>query len=171
MIHILQYLAQYEGIESASVVSYDGVLVASAVGTQAGVQQAALSDREAQPIQTLAALASGWLGEVNRAVGPLSWGMPYRYVLRSTQATLVTHVFTDSFLLLVLDPDVDPEETRSLMDEAVGQIVAHIQAGNDAGSGMEQAAYAPQGAYPTQSTTNVGLSMPGGPLSESAGDS
>ncbi|MEZ5973348.1 MAG: hypothetical protein R3E96_00500 [Planctomycetota bacterium] len=170
MIHILQYLAQYEGIESASVVSYDGVLVASAVGTQAGVQQAALSDREAQPIQTLAALASGWLGEVNRAVGPLSWGMPYRYVLRSTQATLVTHVFTDSFLLLVLDPDVDPEETRSLMDEAVGQIVAHIQAGTMRfrhGASPTR----PKGAYPTQSTTNVGLSMPGGPLSESAGDS
>ncbi len=160
MREILNSLVQYEGIQSASVVSLDGVLVASALGHDGGPQAADLSDHEVQPVQTMAALASGWLGEVMRAVGPLSWDVPYRCVLRATQKSLIIHAFPGSFLLLVTEPNVDPEETRSLMDDAVQQMVAHIQASHAATAPYAEGAH-PPGALPSQPTTPLRLSTPG----------
>jgi len=171
MRQILNSLVQYEGIHSASVVSLDGVLVASSIGQANGPREATLSDHEDQPIQTLAALTSGWLGEVSRSIGRLSWGGPYRCVLRATQRTLVIHAFTGSFLLLVLDPDVDPEETRSLMDDAVQHLMGHIPPGGGHSTDSGMGGPYPQGALPSQPTTNVGIPMPGGSISESAGNS
>lgn len=160
MREILNSLVQYEGIQSASVVSLDGVLVASALGHDGGPQAADLSDHEVQPVQTMAALASGWLGEVMRAVGPLSWDVPYRCVLRATQKSLIIHAFPGSFLLLVTEPNVDPEETRSLMDDSVQRMVAHIQASHSATAPYAEGAH-PQGALPSQPTTPLRLSTPG----------
>lgn len=160
MREILNSLVQYEGIQSASVVSLDGVLVASALGHDGGPQAADLSDHEVQPVQTMAALASGWLGEVIRSVGPLSWDVPYRCVLRATQKSLIIHAFPGSFLLLVTEPNVDPEETRSLMDDAVQQMVAHIQASHAAVAPYAEG-HQPPGALPSQPTTPLRLSTPG----------
>ncbi len=161
MREILNSLVQYEGIQSASVVSQDGVLVASALGHEGGPQAATLSDHEVQPVQTMAALASGWLGEIVRSVGPLSWEMPYRCVLRATQKSLIIHAFPGSFLLLVTEPDVDPEETRTLMDGAVQQLMAHIQASSHVPSAPHADGAHPPGALPTQPSTPLRLSTPG----------
>ena len=161
MKEILGSLVQYEGIHSASVVSLDGVLVASVLGDEGGPQEATLSDHEVQPVQTMAALASGWLSEIMRSVGPLSWDVPYRCVLRATQKSLVIHVFPGSFLLLVTDFEVDPGETRGIMDTAVQELMAHIQATANVTPQGQAAGPQPPSALPTQPSTPLRLSTPG----------
>ena len=136
-----------------------------------GPREASLSDHDLQPVQTMAALASGWLGELNRSVGRLSWQGPYRFVLKATQKTLVMHAFTGSFLLLVLDPDVDPEETRSLMDNAVNQLMGHMQTSGGSSTGASIPGPQPPGVLPSQPTSQIGHPMAGGSVPESAGDS
>ena len=161
MRDILTSLVQYEGIHSASVVSLDGMLVASALGDETGAHSAEFSDQETQPVQTMAALASGWLGEIMRSVGPLSWATPYRCLLRATQKNLIIHAFAGSFLLLVTEPEVDPEETRALMDSAVQQLVEHIQASSNAANPPGMVGNHPPGALPSTSHTPLRLATPG----------
>ncbi len=165
-------MAQYQGVESASLVSLDGVLVLSVAGDEANSPGEIHSDQGNQPIQTLAALASGWVGQIIRAVGQLSWNGPYRYVLKASEKTLVVHVFNGSFLLLVIEPEIDPEVTRSLMDHAVQQLMGHMQAGGGSSIGSPAAtdALAPQGLFPSQNPPTSGALAPDGSITESAGE-
>ncbi|MDF1838074.1 MAG: hypothetical protein P1V35_09415 [Planctomycetota bacterium] len=169
---ILTNIARYQGVESASLVSLDGVLVLTADGDESADASTHLSDHDVQPIQTLAALASGWVGQIIRAVGQLSWNGPYRYVLKATEKTLVVHVFGSSFLLLVIEPEVDPEVTRALMDQAVQQFMGHMQlgGGQDLGSQAQADAHYPQGLFPSQTPPSTGALAPDGSISESAGE-
>ena len=168
---ILSNIAHYQGVESASLVSLDGVLVLTAGADDPQSGQAHLSDHDVQPIQTLAALASGWVGQIIRAVGQLSWNTPYRYVLRASEKTLVVHVFGGSFLLLVIEPEIDPEVTRALMDQAVQQLMGHMQMGSQpAGPPATASASYPQGLFPTQNPPTTGALAPDGSITESAGE-
>ncbi|MCP5021416.1 MAG: hypothetical protein GY930_06530 [bacterium] len=172
MRSILSNMAQYQGVESASLVSLDGVLVLSVSGDNADPSRDIHSDHDSQGIQTLAALASGWVGQIIRAVGQLSWNRPCRYVLKASEKTLVAHVFDSSFLLLVIEPAIDPEVTRSLMDQAVHQLMGHMQAGGGPGIGAPSASEAPNplGLFPVQNPPTSGTLASDGPLTESAGE-
>ncbi len=172
MKSILTNIARYQGVESASLVSLDGVLVLTADGDESADAVTHLSDHDVQPVQTLAALASGWVGQIVRAVGQLSWNGPYRYVLKATEKTLVVHVFGSSFLLLVIEPEVDPEVTRALMDQAVQQFMGHMQLGGGPSLGAHAQADAsyPQGLFPSQNPPSTGALAPDGSITESAGE-
>ncbi|MCA9000772.1 MAG: hypothetical protein KDB61_02530 [Planctomycetes bacterium] len=168
MKNILSDMVRYEGVESASLVSLDGVLVFTA-SAEESQQTQPLSDRETQPIQTLAALVSGWVGQIMRAVGQLSWQNPYRYVLKATGKTLVVHAFDSSFLLLVTDPAIDPELTRSLMDHGVQQFMGHMQSGV-AEAAPQAVSPNPPGLFPSQVSPTTGALAPDGSITESAGE-
>jgi predicted regulator of Ras-like GTPase activity (Roadblock/LC7/MglB family) len=169
---ILSNIAHYQGVESASLVSLDGVLVLTVGSEDTQSTAVHLTDQEVTPIQTLAALASGWVNQVIRAVGQLSWNAPYRYVLKASEKTLVVHVFGSSFLLLVIEPEIDPEVTRALMDQAVQQFMGHMQLGSvhENGSQLQASASYPQGLFPTQNPPNTGALAPDGSITESAGE-
>ncbi len=172
MRSILSNIAQYQGVASASLVSLDGVLVLSVSGDDTGPSGGIHSDQDSQGVQTLAALASGWVGQLIRAVGQLSWNRPYRYVLKASEKTLVVHVFDSSFLLLVIEPTIDPEVTRSLMDQAVHQLMGHMQAAGGPGPGTPGTSGAPipQGLFPVQNPPTSGTIASDGPITESAGE-
>jgi predicted regulator of Ras-like GTPase activity (Roadblock/LC7/MglB family) len=172
MRDILSNMVGYEGVESASLVSLDGVLVLTVASDDTHSTPTHLSDHDVQPIQTMAALVSGWVGQIMRAVGQLSWNGPYRYVLKASEKNLVVHAFDSSFLLLVIEPEIDPEMTRALMDQAVQQFMGHMQVGGNEGHtpSSHSAAPYPQGLFPTQNPPTTGALAPDGSITESAGE-
>ena len=119
MKRILEPLAQIPGVRMALLVAPDGVpvVVKNAADPAAeGSLEAAFAVATAE---SLAALAAGWLGELERSIGPLSWSSPQRVVLRAARGSLVMTHAPGSLLLVIIDPRMSADEMRLPMEAAV----------------------------------------------------
>jgi predicted regulator of Ras-like GTPase activity (Roadblock/LC7/MglB family) len=145
---ILEPLAQIPGVRMALLVAHDGVPVVvnnAHEGAAENSPEAALAGETAEP---LAALAAGWLSELERSVGPLSWGSPQRVVLRAARGSLVMTHAPGALLLVIVDQRMSPEEMRLPMEAAVVRMQRLLRPRD----GFETAApsTAPEGALPSR---------------------
>lgn len=155
MKHLLEPLATIPGVRTTVLMTPDGVpiCVQGAKGQK---------DPETAEVHALAGLATGWIGEVTRAVAPLSWGAPQRYVLQAARGTLVILEAPGALLLVVLDGGLQPEDLRLPMDVAVQRIQRHVRgAGIDGGEMPE-----PDGVRPRRGNPGQSNGMPNVPVSE-----
>ena len=132
MIEVLEPLGCIAGVRIAVLVSPDGVpvVVRGQRSEEArGEAQAALQGENAE---SLAALASGWLTALSRAVAPLSWNPPQRVVLRAARGTLVMLHAPGAVLLVVLDRGASPEDLRLPMEGAVARMQRILRAARGA---------------------------------------
>jgi predicted regulator of Ras-like GTPase activity (Roadblock/LC7/MglB family) len=118
--HILEPLAKITGVRTAALVTNDGVPI-----TMQGRSVHAASD--AATVDALAALAAGWVGEVNRATAPLAWDAPRHLVLRAVRGTLVAMQAPGALLVVVLDSGASAEDLRLPMEAAVGRMLRHLR--------------------------------------------
>ncbi|HUR28031.1 MAG TPA: hypothetical protein VM509_07585, partial [Planctomycetota bacterium] len=119
---LLEPLAQLPGVSMVLLVAHDGVpvIVRNAGPTAAeGASEVAFAAASAE---SLAALAAGWLSELERSIGPLSWGSPQRVVLRAARGSLVMTHAPGALLLVIIDPRMSAEEVRLPMEAAVGRM-------------------------------------------------
>jgi len=118
MKEILEPLSAIPGVRVAVLVTSDGVPVV--------VRGRSSEQRPGEEIdggaESLAALASGWLNALTRAVAPLSWTAPERVVLRATRGTIVMLQAPGSVLLALLDGGTRAEDLRLPMQGAVARI-------------------------------------------------
>jgi len=118
MIAVLEPLIRIPGVRMALLVGSDGVPVV-ARNKDARDQD---SDGLNENTDALAGLASGWLGEVTRAIAPLSWNAPTRVVLWASRGTMIMCAAPGAVLLVVLDRGARPEDLRLPMGAAAARI-------------------------------------------------
>jgi len=82
----------------------------------------------------LAAIAAGWVNELEQAVAPLSWNPPGRIVLKAARGTLVMQQMRGATLLVILARGLDPEQVRLSMDGAVARIERSVRNMGSAGA-------------------------------------
>lgn len=175
MKRVLEPLTRIPGISLACVISKDGVLVASYNGDE--TVDGACTDE----VNSFAALAAGWLGEMHRAVGPLAWDVPRRVVLRATRGALVLHQGPGAMLVVVLEHGTSPEDVRVPMEGAVARMHRLLRGLGEAGGQTTRDAERsePGGIFPTTSPHPTGESQgivdqrpdqTRGPISELSGE-
>ena len=175
MKRVLEPLTRIPGISLACVISKDGVLVASYSGDE--TSDGACTD----DVNSFAALAAGWLGEMHRAVGPLAWDVPRRVVLRATRGALVLHQGPGSMLVVVLEHGTSPEDVRVPMEGAVARMHRLLRGLGEAGAQATRDAERsePGGIFPATSppptSESHGIVDPRpdqtrGPISELSGE-
>lgn len=121
MKHILEPLARIAGVRTAALITTDGVPI-----TVQG-RAAPRGGGEAGELDALAALAAGWVGDVNRATAPLAWDAPRHLVLRAVRGTLVAMQAPGALLVVVLESGASAEELRLPMEAAVGRMLRHLR--------------------------------------------
>jgi predicted regulator of Ras-like GTPase activity (Roadblock/LC7/MglB family) len=119
--HILEPLARIAGVRTAALITNDGVPI-----TVQG-RAAPRGGGEAGELDALAALAAGWVGEINRATAPLAWDAPRHLVLRAVRGTLVAMQAPGALLVVVLESGSSAEELRMPMEAAVGRMLRHLR--------------------------------------------
>jgi predicted regulator of Ras-like GTPase activity (Roadblock/LC7/MglB family) len=82
----------------------------------------------AQDVESLAALAVGWMDVLARTVAPLTWNAPRRVVLTCARATLVAQQASGAVLVVVLDPGASAEELRLPMEATIARLERHLRA-------------------------------------------
>jgi len=94
MREVLEPLALIAGVRMTSIVSSDGVPVASLPGLQQrGEGGSTVADLDADvDLGSASAQVAAWVSDVARPLGKLSWNAPERLVLRGTQGTLLWFV-------------------------------------------------------------------------------
>jgi predicted regulator of Ras-like GTPase activity (Roadblock/LC7/MglB family) len=150
--HILEPLARIAGVRTAALITTDGVPI-----TVQG-RAAPRGGGENGELDALAALAAGWVGEVNRATAPLAWDAPRHLVLRAVRGTLVAMQAPGALLVVVLESGASAEELRLPMEATVGRMLRHLRAL----SAARNAPGAPQGSAPQSGPASKGA--PGAPL-------
>lgn len=158
MKHVLDPLVQVPGVRVAMLVTPDGVPIAvqgdrrAPRDPNAGAESRGSNDaKSSNTVHTLdyegpdrrkgdrgmgagedvlawAALGAGWIGEVGRAVAPLSWTAPDRLVLQAARGTMIVMQAPGALLLVVLRNGTRAEELRVPMEAAVGRIERHLRA-------------------------------------------
>lgn len=121
MKHILEPLARIAGVRTAALITNDGVPI-----TVQG-RAAPRGGGEAGELDALAALAAGWISEINRATAPLAWDAPRHLVLRAVRGTLVAMQAPGALLVVVLESGTSAEELRLPMEAAVGRMLRHVR--------------------------------------------
>ncbi len=121
MKHILEPLARIAGVRTAALITTDGVPI-----TVQG-RAAPRGGGENGELDALAALAAGWVGEVNRATAPLAWDAPRHLVLRAVRGTLVAMQAPGALLVVVLESGASAEELRLPMEATVGRMLRHLR--------------------------------------------
>jgi predicted regulator of Ras-like GTPase activity (Roadblock/LC7/MglB family) len=144
VISALQPLAELPGVQLVMLITPDGVPIAIP-GKGAGTNEANAGlegdSRSLGKNDAFAAIASGWLGELERTVAELSWSAPRRAVLRAARGTLVMHRTSSAILLVLLVRGLGPEEVRLSMDGTIARIERNLRgmgrqdAGRPAGQG------------------------------------
>lgn len=153
MKRILEPLAQIPGVRMALLVAHDGVPVVvknASENAGEGSPEAALAGETAE---SLAALAAGWLSELERSVGPLSWGAPQRVVLRAVRGSLVMTHAPGALLLVIVDPRMSPDELRLPMEAAVARMQRLLRPKSESETAARDTT--PPGAVPNR-TENKG---------------
>lgn len=156
MKHILEPLSHIPGVRVLAMVTPDGVPITiqgsrpdrrktprgkpghDAEEDRRGMQQRGSDSNSSQPetepsdasedMEALSALATAWIGEINRAVAPLAWDAPRRLVLRAARGTLILQQAPGALLLAVLDGGMSAEDLRLPMDGAVARMQRHLKA-------------------------------------------
>ena len=116
MIEALEPLAALPGVELAMLVTEDGVPI-TAHGTSGNGSQ-----KNAGREQALAAVSTGWLSELARATGPISWDEPNRVTLRCARGALIMRRMRNAVLIVVLSRGLSPEDVRLSMDGVVARL-------------------------------------------------
>ena len=193
MIDLLEPLAELAGVRLVVLVTNDGVPIAvpgrrpetsafaradaeSAADAQAVstdddqpevVRQNSVADERDDPLtdaEALSAFSMGWIDEITRAVGPLSWDGPERVVLRAARGTLVLRRTHNAWLLVLLAGGLRSEDVVLAMEGTTARIerkVRSMGAGEPAPNlqseaGAEVPAPFPSTASPTPSTDRGG---------------
>lgn len=120
MIEVLETLARTPGVRTVILSTEDGVPISCVDRREGGPPPGTMPGED--PTDSMAGLAIGWMGELSRAVAPLSWNTPRRFVLRASRGTLVAVHGPHAILLAFLDRGADPEDLRLPMEGAVGRI-------------------------------------------------
>lgn len=157
MKHILEPLTRVAGVRIAALITSDGVPIT--------VHQAPRRRREdqtegssgavagADDISELSGLATSWIGEISRAVAPLSWEAPRELVLRAARGTLIVKQAPRALLLVVIDGGMKSEELRLPMQVAVARMERHLRDIELKNSSTSQDVDHPPGIFPAQSTS------------------
>jgi predicted regulator of Ras-like GTPase activity (Roadblock/LC7/MglB family) len=123
--HILEPLTRVAGVRIAALITSDGVpiTVHQAPRRRRDEQSDAApgSAAGADDVSELAGLATSWIGEVSRAVAPLSWDAPKELVLRAARGTLIVKQAPRALLLVMA------EELRLPMQVAVARMERHLR--------------------------------------------
>lgn len=129
MISALEPLAALPGVHLVMMVTQEGIPIAMPGKAQTEAPSTENDEDGFAPEfgalgreDALAALATGWLAEINQAVAPLSWTAPQRVLLKAARGTLVLQKTRGAVLLVVLAKGLDPEEIRLSMDGTVARI-------------------------------------------------
>ena len=149
MKHVLEPIARTPGVRLAMLVTLDGVPITvhgERRKTNEGPRQGGPERRQrdagvdsADDVHAMAALGSGWMSEVTRAVAPLSWSVPQRLVLRAARGTLIAMQAPGALLLVVLESGMRAEELRLPMEGAVARMQRHLRTiGHRASATTEQ---------------------------------
>jgi predicted regulator of Ras-like GTPase activity (Roadblock/LC7/MglB family) len=148
---VLEPLALVPGVRLTAIVSEDGVPIASMAGArrkgEAHSPVHSLDSDEA--MHSFAALTSGWVGDMLRSVGQLSWGSPRRLVLSASHGSLTVHQGPGALLLVLVDKGITPEQLRVPMDGAVARMQRLLRG---LGSSESEPAHPePPGIFPSSS--------------------
>lgn len=139
MIEVLEPLAELPGVRMVMLVTSDGVPIAvpgKSAGASNGEDELSLSSESGLPDlgrnDALAAIATGWLGEIQHAVGQNSWTEPNRVVLKGARGTLVLQRAKNSILFVLLARGLAAEEVRLSMKGAIKRLERNVNsAGRD----------------------------------------
>ncbi len=121
MRDFLASLSCVPGMRTAVLVTHDGVPVFTRGSSFA-------EDPQAAEVESLAALAVGWMDLLGRTVAPLSWNPARRAVLSCARATLVLQQASGAVLVVVLDPGASAEDLRLPMEATVARLERHLRA-------------------------------------------
>jgi predicted regulator of Ras-like GTPase activity (Roadblock/LC7/MglB family) len=137
MKHVLEPIARTPGVRLAMLVTPDGVPITvhgerrkTNEGPRTGAPERRQRDNgvdSADDVHAMAALGSGWMSEVTRAVAPLSWSVPQRLVLRAARGTLIAMQAPGAILLVVLESGMRAEDLRLPMEGAVARMQRHLR--------------------------------------------
>ena len=133
MKRLLEPLAQIPGVRMALVVAHDGVPVVVKNVTDSGSDHSLEATLASETAESLSALAAGWLGEIERSIGPLSWNSPQRVVLRAARGSLVMTHAPGALLVVIADQRMSPEELRLPMEAAVARMQRLLRTAQDRG--------------------------------------
>lgn len=132
------------------------------------VRQNSVADERDDPLtdaEALSAFSMGWIDEITRAVGPLSWDGPERVVLRATRGTLVLRRTHNAWLLVLLAGGLRSEDVVLAMEGTTARIERQVRSMGGAepvtnrqtGAGTEVPAPFPSTASPAPSTDRSGM--------------
>ncbi len=120
---ILDPLALIPGVRMTALISEDGVPIVTARGASRTQEEGDPQNIDHDDVlNSFTALAAGWLGEISRAVGQLSWSAPSRVVLKATQGEMVLQKAPGAVVLVVLERGVTAEELRVPMEGAIARM-------------------------------------------------
>ena len=119
-------LAMIPGVRIASLISEDGVPIICTRGVHAKGEDGLPIDHDDE-LNGFTALASGWFGDLRRAVARISWSSPRRVVLRATKGELVLLQAPTAVVLVVLERGVAAEELRVPMEGALARMHRHLR--------------------------------------------
>ena len=172
---ILDPLALIPGVRMTALISEDGVPIVTARGASRSAE-----DEDPQNIDqddvlnSFTALAAGWLMEISRAVGQLSWSAPTRVVLRATQGEMVLQKAPGAVVLVVLERGVTAEELRVPMEGAIARMHRVLRNLSQAPPPQTHTGQPPPGIVQAATTRPATVATPvnpaQNPLSDSTGD-
>lgn len=170
MKHILEPLTRVAGVRTAALITSDGVPIAVHEAPRRGrvdargetAESSASPTETADDLNELAGLATCWLGEIARAVAPLSWDAPRELVLRAARGTLIVKKAPRALLLVVIDGGMKAEELRLPMQVAVARMERHLRDIDLKSSSMSLDVDQPPGIFPAQSTSTSPRAQAGG---------
>ena len=113
MIEHLDKLGTIPGVRFVMLVTKDGVPVASP-GIDVGDLGQEIGSHGT--VEALAAVATGWLGDLELAVAPASWRPPRRVVMNGSRGSLLLTVVKHSVLVVLVEPGLDLEPVRLAVD-------------------------------------------------------
>lgn len=141
MIEHLDKLQGMPGVRFVMLVTKDGVPVA-APGLDVGDGHQEIGAHGT--VEALAAVATGWLGDLELAVAPVSWRAPRRAVLHGSRGSLLMTTVKHSVLVVLVAPGLDMEPIRLAVDGIAARY--ERSSGNKTQS---VAVEAPEGALPS----------------------
>lgn len=121
MKEVLEPLSQVPGVRLAVLILSDGVPVVAPGRGQRNAEPRGAGNGFAE-LEAAAGLCVGWLAEITRSVGPLSWEPPERAVLRAARGSLILRRVGDVILLVVLEAGLAPEELRLPVEAAAARL-------------------------------------------------
>ncbi len=149
MIEVLDPLSKIPGVRLALLVAPDGVPVT--VHGTVHKRESTAPDFASEDADSLAALATGWLAELTRSVGVLTWDAPQRVVLKAARGTLLMHAAPSAVILVVCERGTSPQELRVPMEAAVARMQRILRGmGSASSSRASENSSTPESALPSR---------------------